>query len=151
MHKILPALLACFALALLGLAPVRAAEDPLKADHAKLQGKWKSTIAGANGQSFTTLEFKGDKSILHITNKDGGTIFKGESDFKLEKAGKFKVYTYSNLKVLAGENEGQTLYADGKNKSSIYKFDGDVFVTVGGVREDDEDKPRLVRWEKLTQ
>ena len=150
MHKILPALLLSFAL-LSGLAPVRAADDPLKADHAKLQGKWKSTIAGASGQSFTTLEIKADKSILHITNKDGDTIFKGESDFKLEKAGKFKVYTYSNLKVLAGDSEGQTLLTEGKSKYSIYKFDGDIFVTVGGVREDDEDKPRLVRWEKLAK
>jgi len=35
-------------------------------------------------------------------------------------------------------------------RSSIYRFDGDsVFHTIGGFREEDEEAPTLIRWEKL--
>ena len=52
----------------------------------------------------------------------------------------------------SGDKEGQTELTGGKSRSSIYKFDGDsVFHTIGGFRQDDEEGPTLIRWEKVKE
>ena len=139
------ALAAAFSCAAL---PLVAADDSLKDDLAKLQGKWKATVTTDDGTSNWTLEIKGDKTKVLIESKDGDVLFKGESDFKLERHGKFKAYTYFNMKILSGGDEGETRLTDGKTKSSLYKLTDDEFITTGGFREDDDDKPRLIKWGK---
>ena len=44
-----------------------------------------------------------------------------------------------------------TPLAEGKTKSSIYKLDADTFTTTGGFRTDDDDKPMLIKWEKVLE
>ena|ERR1051326_6038919 len=129
--------------------PLLAADANLKDDLAKLQGKWKATVTTDDGSSIWTLEVKGNKSNLVIESKDGDPVFKGELDFKLERHGSFKSYTYWNLKILSGDKEGETQLTDGKTKSSLYQLDADTFTTISGFREDDEDKPILIKWEKV--
>ena len=146
MHQLRTTLLAL--LTCLALASVRAADSPLKEDLAKLQGKWKATVTTDDGTSKWTLEIKGNKTKVLIESSGGDVVFKGESDFKLEKHGPFKAYTYWNLKILSGNDEGETRLTDGKTKSSLYKLTDDEFTTIGGFREDDDDKPILIKWEK---
>jgi hypothetical protein len=129
--------------------PLLAADTNLKDDLANLQGKWKATVTTDDGNSIWTLVVKGNKSNLVIESKDGDPVFKGELDFKLEKHGSFKAYTYWNLKILSGDKEGETQLTDGKTKSSLYKLDADTFTTISGFREEDEDKPILIKWEKV--
>ena len=132
------------------LAPARGAEDALKTDLAKMQGKWKGTLNVDEGASVWTLEIKGNKTKVTVKSKEGGEIARVESDFKLEQHGKFRALTYWNLKHLAGDKSGETELTDGKTRSSLYKFDGsDAFSTIGGFREDDEPPHWLIRWEKV--
>lgn len=131
------------------LAPAHAAEADLKADLAKFQGKWKGTLTVDDSVSDWTMDIKANKATLSIRNKDGNEVFKGECDFKLEQAGKFRAFTYFNLKHLAGSQEGETELTGGKTRSSLYKFeDSATFSTIGGFREDDDGPQWLIRWEK---
>ena len=148
---LLPALLVLFLCAL--LAPTRAAEAEtkadLKADLAKIQGKWKSTVTYDEKSSEWTMNIKGSKATLTINGKDGEEVFKCEFDFKLEQHGKFRAFTYSNMKHLSGSKEGETELTEGKNRSSIYKFeDSSTFSTIGGFRDDYDEPQILIRWEK---
>ena len=131
--------------------PLLAADSDLKGDLAKLQGKWKATVTTEQGSSVWTLEVKENKSTIVIASQTGDEFFKGECDFKLEQHGSFKAYTYSNLKNLTGGRERATQLAEGKTKSSIYKLDADTFTTTGGFRTDDDDKPMLIKWEKVLE
>ena len=130
---------------------VRASESDLKADLAKMQGKWKATVTTDRGSGKWTLEFKENKTKILIENSDNETVFKGESEFKLEEVGKFRAYTYFNLKILSGDREGQTILTDGKTRSSVYKLGEETFTTVSGLTEDETEKPRLITWEKVSK
>ena len=144
---LLPTLLALFLCAL--LAPARAAEADFKADLAKIQGKWKSTVSYDDKSSEWTMNIKGGKATLTISDRDGGEVFKCEFDFKLEQHGKFRAFTYSNMKHLSGSKDGETELTEGKNRSSIYKFEASsTFSTIGGFRDDSEEPQILIRWEK---
>ena len=88
---------------------------------------------------------------LSAASQTGEEFFKGECDFKLEQHGSFKAYTYFNLKNLTGGRERATPLAEGKTKSSIYKLDADTFTTSGGFRTGDDDKPMLIKWEKVPE
>ena len=144
---LLPALLVLCLCAL--LAPARAAEADFKADLAKIQGKWKSTVSYDDKSSEWAMNIKGSKATLTISTKDGEQVFKCEFDFKLEQHGKFRVFTYSNMKHLSGSKEGDTELTEGKTRSSIYKIeDSSSFSTIGGFRDDYEEPQILIRWEK---
>ena len=148
---LIPALLVLCLCAL--LAPARAAEAEakadLKADLAKIQGKWKSTVSYDDKSSEWTMNIKGGKATLTISDRDGGEVFKCEFDLKLEQHGKFRAFTYSNMKHLSGSKEGETELTEGKNRSSIYKVeDSSTFSTIGGFRDDYDEPQILIRWEK---
>ncbi len=144
---LLPALLVLFLCAL--LAPAHAAEADLKADLAKMQGKWKSTVSYDDKSSEWTMNIKDSKATLTINSRDGEQVFKCEFDFKLEQHGKFRAFTYSNMKHLSGSKEGETELTEGKSRSSIYKIeDISAFSTIGGFRDDYEEPQILIRWEK---
>ena len=147
---LLPALLTLLLCAL--LVPAHAAEADLKADLAKIQGKWKSTVTYDEKSSEWTMIIKGSKATLIISSRDGEQVFKGEFDFKLEQHGKFRAFTYSNLKHLSGSKEGETELTEGKNRSSIYKIgDSSTFSTIGGLRDDYDEPQILVRWQKTKE
>ena len=150
MLRLILCLLTAATLLLTTAARTPAAEADLKDDLGKIQGKWKATVGKDDGATHWTLETKGNKTTLTIRSRSGDDLAKLECDFKLERHGKFKAYTYSNIKFLSGEKEGQTDLTGGKSRSSIYKLEGDsVFHTIGGLREDDEQEPLLIRWEKV--
>jgi hypothetical protein len=149
MHKLIS--LAALLILAAGTFTAPAAEDELKADLAKLQGKWRGTLNDGGNTSIWTLDVKGSKTTITVKPDGGDEVFKGEADFKLERHGKFKAFTYSNLKILSGDSAGETRLTDGKSKSSIYKLEDDVFITVSGFRDDDSDKPRLIKWEKVAK
>ena len=137
-----------FALLLSLLSPVFAADDPLAGDLKRIQGKWKATVPMDGASTVWKLEVKDHKAVIVVESEDGATQFKGEMEFKLEKHGSFTAYTYFNLKVLSGSGEGETRYTGGDTKSSLYRFSDGDWITVGGLRTDDNEKPRLITWSR---
>jgi hypothetical protein len=148
MKHLIISLIACGTL-LLAATPARCADADLKSDLAKMQGKWKGTLKVEGNESVWQLDVKGSKTKLTVKNSDGDELVKAECDFKLEQHGKFRAFTYSNLKWLSGENEGKTELTEGKTRSSLYRFSGsNSFSTIGGFREDSEEDQWLIKWEK---
>ena len=150
MPKFIVTALAAFALVLSAITPLSAADSDPKDDLAKLQGKWKATVTTDEGKSNWTLEIKANKTKVLI-ERDGETVFKGESDFKLEKVGQFKAYTYFNLEVQSGSNAGEKRLTGGETRSSVYRLDDDAFITAGGFSEGDKTEPSLIKWTKVTK
>ena len=146
MSRFIRSFLVCLLLCLVSFV-ARGAEVDLKADLAKMQGKWKGSLV--NNDSVWDMEIKGNKAKLSVKEKAGDELVRAEFEFKLEQQGKFRAFTYWNVKYLAGEKEGQSELTDGKTRASVYKFDGtDAFSTVGGFDEEDKPPHWLVRWEK---
>ena len=150
MPKLIVTALAALAFVLPSITPLSAADLDLKDDLTKLQGKWKATVTTDEGKSNWTLEIKANKTKVLI-ERDGETVFKGESDFKLEKVGQFKAYTYFNLEVQSGSNAGEKLLTGGETRSSVYRLDDDAFITAGGFSEGDKTEPSLIKWTKVTK
>ena len=152
MTRLLLPLLALLATLGLAAAPARGADADLKADLAKLQGQWKANFTLDGSTTVWRLDIKGQKAKLTVKDKDDGDVFKAEFDFKLEVQGKFRAFTYFNLKHLSGDKQGDKEFTGGQTRSSIYKFDGDsAFATIGGFREDYEDPQWLMKWEKIKE
>jgi len=148
MTRLLPSLLVSLAFLFLAV-PARSADADLKSDLAKMQGKWKGKLKVDDNESLWQLDIKGNKCKLTVKSKDGDDIVKAECDFKLEQHGKFRSFTYSNLKWLSGDKEGQTELTEGKTRASLYKFkDTTSFSTIGGFAEGAEDDQWLIKWEK---
>jgi hypothetical protein len=132
------------------VAPLHAAEGELKDDLAKLQGKWRGTLTTGDGASIWTLDVKGSKAKVNVKSEAGDEVFKGEVEFKLERHGKFKAYTYFNLEIQSGDNAGEKRLTGGETRSSLYRFEeDDTWITVSGFREGDSEKPRLIKWERV--
>ncbi len=129
-------------------SPAIGADDPLAGDLKRIQGKWKATVPMDGATTVWKLEVKDHKAVIVVESEDGATQFKGEMEFKLEKHGSFTAYTYFNLKVLSGSSEGETRYSGGETKSSLYRFSEGDWITVGGLRNDDDEKPRLITWSR---
>ena len=128
-----------------------AAEAELKADLARLQGKWKGKVTGDDSGHSWMLEVKGNQGTLTVSNGDGDVVVKATCDFKLEQHGRFRAFTYSNLKYITGDKAGETELTGGKTQSSLYRFQGDSQLsTIGGFRDDAGDDPQwLIPWEKV--
>ena len=135
-----------FAFVLSAITPLLAAEPAFKDDLAKIQGKWKATETTDEGKSNWTIEIKANK-IKVLIERAGETFFKGEADFKLEKVGPFKAFTYFNLE----SDSGEKLLTGGETRSSVYKLDADAFFTAGGFSEGDQSEPSLIKWTKVTK
>jgi hypothetical protein len=99
------------------------AEKALKEDLRKLQGKWEYTFkeGEANAGIHKVKEIKDNKETVTWYDPDGKVLLVNEVDFKLERKGKLRIFSWSNGKVVEGELKGAT-FEDG---SFVYELDGD--------------------------
>src|SRR4051794_7645250 len=100
MRQALTALAVMLAVAL----PASADDDDLKDDLAKVQGKWSSVRTEGGMTLRTTKEIKGNKEKITIADEDGAVLYAHENEFKLEKSGRARLFTYFNLRITEGPN-----------------------------------------------
>src|SRR4051812_145235 len=105
---------------------VSRAED-LAAD---VEGKWERTQE-LDGRTFRHVkEHKGGKTRYKVLDDKGGVIQDRTSDYVVQALGPAKLFVYSNLEVIDGENKGEK--ADGPF-AYIYRVEGDTFYEVQGI------------------
>ena len=123
-------------------------EQDLKA----LQGRWERALAGdddARGAAKAVKEIAGNRETVSYLNDAGEAVYATTAEFALETAGRVKLYTYSNLKVTKGKEEGGE--APKGAVSYIYRVGGDVYHEAHGLLVDSPagSKPTVVTWKRV--
>jgi hypothetical protein len=98
-------------------------DKALKEDLRHLQGKWEYTFkeGEVNAGIRKVKEIKDNKETVTWYLPDGKVFAVNVVDFKLEKKGDDRVFSWSNGKVVEGENKG----APFEDCSCVYKLEGD--------------------------
>ena len=122
-------------------------EDDLKA----LQGTWERTqvIPGQQGpqQGRVVKEVKGNREIVRSYDKDGKESYAHAVEFRLERQGDVRVYTFFNREVIAGPNKGQMV---AEPASYIYRLRDDTFEEVWGFLPGQEKRELLAaKWRRV--
>jgi len=113
-----------FALCIVVVATTaRGAEEPLKGDAAKLQGKWSAKV-GPEKNVTITLIFKGNAVTLAVTSPDGQE-FESKGEFKLDENAKpYKAVDWIKFAAPNGDPV--------EDNKGIYELDGDTLKTCSG-------------------
>ena len=140
--------------------PARSQEDapPGKArsveqDLEALQGRWERKLLGGDqsarkGEARAVKEIKGNKETVTYYDDAGKPVRATTADFKLEQSGRVRLYTFSNLKVTVGEDQGDA--GSKKPLSYIYRVEGDAYHEGHGFLVDSPagSRPSVARWER---
>jgi hypothetical protein len=133
---------------LASLANARAADEA--ADEAKkVAGRYERYFQNAAGLRFRAIKEERDGRSLVTTYDDVGNILEAHTaEFKLEKRGPVRVFSFFNLTVIAGPNKGLTQPA---TSSFLYRVDDQQFVEVWGLLEGDTAPPHMLIWKRLKE
>ena len=121
-------------------------------DHKSLQGRWERPMAGdvdgTQGASRVVKEVRGDHETVTYYDDAGKPVHATTADFKLQRAGRVKLYTFTNLKVTLGRDRGGP---PRRPLTYIYRLDGDVYYEGHGLLADapPDSTPGVVRWERV--
>jgi hypothetical protein len=121
-------------------------------DLKSLQGRWERPMAddvdGTRGASRVVKEVRGDHETVTYYDDAGKPVHATTADFKLQRAGRVKLYTFSNLKVTLGRDRGGP---PRRPLTYIYRLDGDVYYEGHGLLADapEDATPNVVRWERV--
>lgn len=126
--------------------PIDGAPD--EAELAKVQGKWVRSVKTANGLVQIIKEHKGQETTLRFMDSDGKVLASKISEFRLEKTGRVRVFTFFNNVVTSGPQKGQV---DKKEKSYIYRIEGDTFIEANGLLADDEGPTTVYQWKRIKE
>lgn len=119
-----------------------------------LQGRWERTLAGDEldghkGAAKAIKEIAGNKESVSYLNDAGEAVYASTADFKLETAGRVKLYTFSNFKVTKGKSQGGDPPKGAV--SYIYRVEGDLYHEAHGLLIDSPagSKPIVVTWKRI--
>ena len=133
----------------LAAAAAPSAEDDLKA----LQGTWERTqlIPGPQGpqEGRVVKEVKGNRETVRSYDKDGKETYAHAVEFRLERQGEVRVYTFFNREVIAGPSKGQKVP---EPSSYIYRLRDDTFEEVWGFLPGQEKRELLAaKWRRVKE
>jgi len=123
------------------------ADDDTAAEMKRLQGRFERTFTNAAGTVFRTVKEMGDGEETVVTYDDAGNVVEShQSQFKVEKRGPVRVFSFFNALVTAGPNKGHTQL---DTNSYIYRLEGDTFIEAWGLLENDPNAPRMLGWRRV--
>ena len=126
------------------------AEDDLKA----LQGTWERTQvlpeqpgeAGARAGRVVKV-VTGNRETVTTYDAAGNVTYAHTVEFRLEREGKVRVYTFFNREVTAGSTKGRKV---AEPSSYIYRLRGDAFEEVWGFLPGQEQRDLLAaKWKRV--
>ena len=129
-QRIVWCVLVTLALGVAGQVLARQSEDDkaLKEDLKKLQGKWEYTFDAGDLKGLRKVkEIKGNTERVSWYTPDGKLFCVNKVEFKLQKQGDDRVFSWFNGTVTEGEGKG-TAFADG---SFVYRLEGDRWIESG--------------------
>lgn len=121
------------------------ADEPAELSKA-VQGKWVRHQATASGPIKIVKEHKGQSTIVTAYDDKGNVIYSHESEFKIEQAGKARIFTFFNRTITAGPNVGQKIK---EPVSFVYRVAENRFIEVHGVLDGDANVPNMIIWDRI--
>jgi len=121
------------------------AQDNAEGNLQALQGRWIRAVKTKNIEYKIVKVHTGYKTTVTVLGPDGKIVTAKESEFRLESTDRVKVFTFFNNRILVGPNKGQI---DKKEKSYIYRIEGDRFIEAQGLLTDDRGKPFMIIWHR---
>ncbi len=115
---------------------------------ADVQGKWERVMRTDGGIYKVVKEHKGNETTVTILDSNGADVVAKKSEFRLEKTGRVRIFTFFNNVITAGPQKGQT---DKAPHSYIYRITGDTFVEVNGLLIGDDDEPVIFAWQRVKE
>jgi hypothetical protein len=124
---------------------VRADEN---ADEIKrLMGRYERTVTNNAGTQFRVVkEVFEDYDTVTTFDDVGNVVAAHRSEFKVEKRGPVRVFSFFNSVSTAGPAKGEQNFA---THSYIYRADADSFAEVWGLLEGDPTPPRMLIWKRI--
>jgi hypothetical protein len=118
----------------------RTPEQDLRA----LQGKWEQQ-ASPGQKTRVVKEVSGNRETL-TTYEEGRVVYAHAVEFRLEREGGVRVFTFFNREVTAGPSKGQKFP---EPSSYIYRVRGDIWDECWGFLPGHEDRDVLVKkWKR---
>lgn len=131
---------------LVSSAIASAADD--KADELKrVMGRWERTFNNPAGTQFRAIKDVFEDHDTVTTYDDVGNVVTAHrSDFKIEKRGPVRVFSFFNSVVTAGPDKGAQHF---ETNSYIYRVEDDSFIEVWGLLDGDPNPVRVLGWKRV--
>lgn len=124
-------------------------DDPqavLDADLEAMQGLWVREYKNPAGALYRVEKLvEGDRDTVTHVDQNGNVIHAHQSDFKLERSGRVRIYTFSNSTAIAGPNIGGQRAGP---ESYVYRLQGKTMFEVWGLLEGDRRPLGVLVWKK---
>ncbi len=119
-----------------------------KADELKrVMGRWEHTFTNKAGTQFRVVKDVFEDSDTVTTYDDMGNVVTAHrSQFKIEKRGPVRVFSFFNSVVTAGPDKGEQRF---ETNSYIYRAEDDYFIEVWGLLDGDPNPPRILAWKRV--
>jgi hypothetical protein len=129
------------------IAAVSAVADENAEELKRLEGRYERTVTNAAGTPFRVVkEIAGNQESVTTFDDVGNVVQAHTVEFKVEKRGPVRVFSFYNRLWTAGPLKGQTELA---TSSYLYRLDGDVFSEISGLMEGDKGPPRINYWRRM--
>ena len=115
-------------------------------DVAAVQGQWTRQQQTKRGLITIVKTHAGQATTLAAFDAAGNLLYEHQSEFKIERAGKLRLFIYFNKVVTAGPDKGKT---SNQIRSYVYRVVDDHFVEVHGLQEGDKGRPSMVIWKRV--
>jgi hypothetical protein len=115
---------------------------------AKVQGKWSRTVKSDDGIYTMVKEHRGNATTVTVFDAQGNVVAGKKSEFRLEQAGKVRIFTFFDNVITIGPQQGQI---DKGPHSYVYKIAGDSFYEVHGVLVGDDSEPLAFSWTRVKE
>ena len=133
-------------LSVIAAGAVGAADDDAAAELKKVEGRFERFFQNGAGVRFRSVQEVGQGQSVVTTYDDVGNVVEAHTaEFKLEKRGPVRVFSFFNLTVVAGPNKGHTQPG---TSSYIYRVNETNFAEVWGMLEGDERPPQMMIWRR---
>jgi len=123
------------------------ADDDIAAEMKRLEGRFERSFTNGAGTVFRTVKDVANGQSTVVTYDDVGNVVDSHiAQFKVEKRGPVRVFSFFNLQVTAGPNKGHTQV---DTNSYIYRIEGDTIIEAWGLLENDPNAPRMFSWKRV--
>jgi len=122
-------------------------DDDTAAEMKRLEGRFERSFANGAGTVFRVVKDVANGQSNVVTYDDAGNVVEShQSQFKVEKRGPVRVFSFFNVLVTAGPNKGHTQV---DTNSFIYRIEGDTIIEAWGLLENDPNAPRMFSWRRV--
>ncbi len=126
--------------------------DPSGADKPTLaeqiRGEWVCYRDTPQGRFMTIKHHLEDQTVVTTYDPNNTPLQSHRSEYRIESSGSVSIFRYRNKVVLIGPNVGAK---DERESAYLFRIEGDRFIEVRGMLNEDRGEPSLIIWKRLKE